>query len=265
MATIKGASAAGQVGEVVPLPELRVFIATQQIPKQVIPDGYHAAIGHLMKWGRSGLIAGLNQVKSYHPPIKDPVTGILVNFPATVHSQGNIASYRGNTTSVVADLPNAGFAGKSATVGNFDAKVKRMGTSVYNAQSAVEDIGHIKSLADQFDEQTYQSVVSGTYKETFADRVAAKAGSDIPRITDNYDDAIQYLSARPLHEEMSAAEKAQFAANQDQTMRQEEENSRSLVVTGLPCAIPGVLNVVAVNNSPTTTYTPPTFTKTTVK
>jgi len=64
-------------------------------PVHVAPNN-DKIIGALMDWGRSGLIQNITQVKSFHPPVPDPVTGILVNFPATIHKSkkiGNIVAH----------------------------------------------------------------------------------------------------------------------------------------------------------------------------
>lgn len=49
------------------------------------PVGHDAVINALIDWGRSGLIPNTKVIKSFHPPVQDPVTGVDVLMPATTY------------------------------------------------------------------------------------------------------------------------------------------------------------------------------------
>lgn len=49
----------------------------------LLHPAYDEVLGHLVAWGKSGLIPNTKVIKSYHPPIADPITGVQVLIPAT--------------------------------------------------------------------------------------------------------------------------------------------------------------------------------------
>lgn len=67
-----------------------------------IPVGYNDILNTLIAWGQSGLKPGATVVKSYHPPIKDPQTGIEVLLPATTFKNATAADSRELTKKLMA-------------------------------------------------------------------------------------------------------------------------------------------------------------------
>ena len=51
----------------------------------LFPVGHDEVINALIDWGRSGLIPNTKVIKSFHPPVQDPVTGVDVLVPATTY------------------------------------------------------------------------------------------------------------------------------------------------------------------------------------
>jgi hypothetical protein len=110
---------------------------TTSVTNTIFPPNSQNINGALINWGRSGLIAGITQVKSYHPPIPDPTTGILVNFPATVHT--NNASRRRNPTNIshLDDVTNTNTVYKKSIVKNFNDHNGLIGTSEHKARMGI--------------------------------------------------------------------------------------------------------------------------------
>lgn len=80
---------------------------------QMIPTGYNDVLNALLKWGRSGLIPNTKVVKSYFPPVQDPVTGIKVLVPATMYITGDLGDRSKIKHSNIDDLPNTAYSGSS--------------------------------------------------------------------------------------------------------------------------------------------------------
>lgn len=103
----------------------------------IFPPNSQNINGALINWSRSGLIAGVTQVKSYHPPIADPTTGILVNFPATVHS--NNTSRKRSSTNVphLDEVTNIQTSYKKSVVKSFNDHNGLIGTSEHKARMGI--------------------------------------------------------------------------------------------------------------------------------
>lgn len=65
------------------------------------PPNYDLILNDLLAWGKSGLIPNTKVVKSYHPPVVDPVTGVPVLIPATVYETKDVT--RANSDFVIPD------------------------------------------------------------------------------------------------------------------------------------------------------------------
>lgn len=108
-----------------------------ETPPLFIPKNINFINGSLINLAKSGLLSNVKQVKSLHPPIQDPVTGILVNFGTSVHVTGNI----GNVANVMltdlnsisdTDFKFAHVYGNSV-IQTFDAENGIVGSSLQKA------------------------------------------------------------------------------------------------------------------------------------
>jgi hypothetical protein len=131
------------------------------------PPGYNAVHNALLDWGQSGLIPHTKIIKSYHPPIKDPVTGILVELPATTYDTGH-------TTNVGYLMKMTGRSDLSPEqLINAKAHAKTLATaiSVLKSSSPRADAGALASLALDIAADTNQGqpVVPNTTGSTVGD------------------------------------------------------------------------------------------------
>jgi len=93
----------------------------------------------LINWGKSGLIQNITQVKSYHLPVPDPVTGVLVNFPATIHESktlGNIVAHNYDENHLN-NVNNSQTSSDAFVVKLFDDDNKMIGGSTVKAVNSV--------------------------------------------------------------------------------------------------------------------------------
>lgn len=103
----------------------------------------------LIAWGKSGLIQNLKQVKSHHPPVPDPVTGILVNFPATVHNSkqfANVLTISFNELKVD-NKPNYQHSTEHYVVNDFNDEHKLVGAKTQQAVDSIPINRRLKKLA----------------------------------------------------------------------------------------------------------------------
>ena len=103
----------------------------------IFPPNSQNINGALLNWSRSGLIAGVTQVKSYHPPIADPTTGILVNFPATVHN--SYKNKKRNSVDILHldNVTNTQTSYQRSVVKNFNDHNGLIGTSEHKARMGI--------------------------------------------------------------------------------------------------------------------------------
>ena len=129
----------------------------------VVPQFNHRINNALLDWARSGLIQGLAQVKSYHPPMPDPVTGVLVNFPATIHQAdkiGNIVTHK-LEDSHVDMISNFQHDRENATVKLFDEDHGIVGSSTTKAIKSVPINKALSKMATMdAGDSTFSSAVS---------------------------------------------------------------------------------------------------------
>lgn len=85
---------------------------------EIIPTGYDTVLDQLLIWGRSGLIPNTKVVKSYYPPVKDPVTGAFVLMPATYYVTGDLGDRSRIQHHDIDTLPNTPYAGSSVAYAN---------------------------------------------------------------------------------------------------------------------------------------------------
>jgi hypothetical protein len=267
----------------------------------------------LIDWSRSGLIPGITQVKSYHPPVQDPVTGILVNFPATVHTSNQRRKrliY--SNLNPIDNLNNSTGIFQTGKINDFDSENGIVGSSVKHAIESIPINNYIKKLVNSntVSDGQYlstltqsmrsasiygsvqippppglvvdtppsrftllpstsvtptpydvyqgpganvvyvlnQSVVANLYP-TIADTIAVAGGiSTLSRITDNREDARVYYQSTQTTDTLTDAQKADLAAR---ASKQFSPTDRKKVrLTGVPAAMPGVLNIVLSDENP---------------
>lgn len=85
---------------------------------ETIPTGYDTVLDQLMIWGRSGLIPNTKVVKSYYPPVKDPITGAFVLIPATYYVTGDLGDRSQIKHHDIDTLPNTPYAGSQVAYAN---------------------------------------------------------------------------------------------------------------------------------------------------
>lgn len=274
----------------------------------------HEITNGLLTWARSGLIPNVKQVKSYHPPMPDPVTGILVNFPASIHTSSYPARVSrkkiGSSLLQSIDTIPESTRNNTNTVQDFNDDHGIIGSSVIKAIDSIPINSYIKKLAhsesisdsdyfsslkigietiygsskvplppgliiaanaipDGFTQITntkvidtpfiaYQgpganivyvlndSVISNAYP-TVADQLAI-AGNypPIKRIVNTREDASIYYS-KP-DDKMTDAQRADLAARASDQFNSNKR--KQVVISGVPAAIPGTLNVLLADENP---------------
>jgi hypothetical protein len=112
---------------------------TSSVTNTIFPPNSQNINGALINWSRSGLIPGVTQVKSYHPPIADPTTGILVNFPATVHTNNSLRSKKIKVIENphLDEITNSQTTYKNSEVKNFNDHNGLIGTSEHKARMGI--------------------------------------------------------------------------------------------------------------------------------
>ena len=135
----------------------------------VFPKNSHLLHSAMLDWSQSGLIAGVSQVKSYHPPVQDPITGVLVNFPATMHSTRNkkkrLVYSKLNT---VNNLPNSQTTGKNLLIHDFDAQNGIVGSSIQNAVNSIPINNVINKLStSNINDAQYAVSVPNAIKQVY--------------------------------------------------------------------------------------------------
>jgi hypothetical protein len=136
----------------------------------LIPKHSQLINNALLEWGKSGLLQNTVQVKSFHPPIPDPVTGVLVNFPATVHQNGIIKNFI-NHDYANNHLDNV--SGFSSLIGNaivksFDSDNGIVGSSIFKALKSIPINNLIKQIVANSSADHTNDVIS-TINSTYGD------------------------------------------------------------------------------------------------
>jgi len=231
--------------------------STPDIPNTVV--GLYTINSQMFRWAQSGLISNVSVVNNYHPPIRDSVTGILVNLPATIYQKtGN--SYANNYT-LGSSFTNSG---QNYVVKDFDVNQGVFSTDLSYVKDSLYNSDALKDAALGDDTQFFQSTVAKAIPQTSADTAARLIGANIARVTDSHDLAKQYYNtSSPIDAVKTYPQN--LTSNQDFDLRREAKGLRKLVPTGAPIAIPGTLNAVAeVYVSANVAWTPPTFKPTNV-
>jgi hypothetical protein len=222
--------------------------------------GLYTVNSQLYRWAKSGLIPNVAVVNNYHPPIRDSVTGILVNLPATIYQK------TGNSYTNIYTLGSSlAYTGNGSIVKDFDVNQKVFATDVSYVKNALYNGDALKTAAKGDDTQFFNSTISQAIPQTMVDYAASLIGANVARVTDNHDLAKQYFNQdTPLDSIKTYPQN--LTSNQDLNLRKEAKGLRKLVPTGAPIAIPGLLNAVADVYVPNNvSWTPPTFSRTNVK
>jgi hypothetical protein len=241
-----------------------------------IPSGYDDVLNALMTWGRTGLIPNTKVVKSYFPPVQDPVTGARVLLPATVYATDSIGDRSQVKHTNIDTLPNTPYAGSSVeyntinnsktpknVIADIGAVPKTIGTTVVNNEPGNAAVG-IDSISSNY--------VSLPMTDPSPDHLVrallnTTAGSDIQQSAESTNDQSVYaanhtaalqtttadvftanLAVKPqivtsnLSDTQTLLSTGQLASGTEEhgtfTMRQDLD----MHATRVPCAIPGVLN-----------------------
>jgi hypothetical protein len=222
--------------------------------------GLYTINSQMFRWAKSGLIPNVAVVNNYHPPIRDSVTGILVNLPATIYQKvGN--SYTNNYT-LGSSFTNSGL---DYVVKDFDVNQGVFSTDLSYVKNSLYNGDALKTAALGEDTQFFHSTIAQAVPVTSVDIAANFIGANVARITDSHDLAKQYYNtSSPIDTVKTYPQN--LTSNQDFNLRKEAKGLRKLVPTGSPIGIPGLLNAVAeVYIAGNVAWTPPTFSRTNVK
>lgn len=222
--------------------------------------GLYTINSQLYRWAQSGLIPNVAVVNNYHPPIRDSVTGILVNLPASIYQKtGN--SYTNNYT-LGSTLT---YSGTDVVVKDFDVNQGVFSTDLSYVKNALYNGEVVKSVSTGDDTQFFHSTIAQAVPKTSVDYAAQLIGANVARVTDSHDLAKDYYNkSSPLDTAKTFPQN--LTSNQNLDLRKEAKGLRKLVPTGAPIAIPGLLNAVADVYIPNNvSWTPPTFSRTNVK
>jgi hypothetical protein len=259
----------------------------------------------MLAWSRSGLIPNITQVQSYHPPVPDPITGVLVNFPATVHSAASISS----NLNPLDTLNNSPIALSHGTIQDFDFENGIVGSNKKKAIDSIQINSYIKKLAESsvVPDDAFKTNLISSMKQVYGNVQIAKTPGikvlqvpdgfvpygqvtvDVPyapyigpganvvyventaltsnlyptiadvlavygnypppkRVIDNRDDANLYYDVADPASTLTEVQRADLAAR---AMNQFSTNdSKKVKTTGVPVAIPGLLNITLVDENP---------------
>ena len=303
----------------------RFYNSETKNTSNIFPKNGHLLHNAMINWSRSGLIPGLTHVKSYHPPVQDPVTGVLVNFPATTHTSTSNKK-RARKLNPMDSLNNIGISNYEGRVKDFNSHNGIIGSSIKSAIDAIPVNSLIKKLSNtagiteesyskmvpQMIQQIYgtvkipappgivvdsvpegfvamtnHNVLEESYKmyhgpggnvvyvlnsnvtanayPTVSDHFALSIGLAPPsRVTDKLSDATSYYSVSTPREQLTEAQRADLAARA--TTQFTSGSDKRLTITGVPAAIPGMLNVVLQDENPENReYYTPTYNVATLK
>jgi hypothetical protein len=291
------------------------FFDSVTINKSNIFTDHSQITSGMLAWSRSGLIANVTQVQSYHPPVPDPVTGVLVNFPATVHSAASITS----NLNPLDNLNNSPIALTHGTIQDFDFENGIVGSNKKKAIDSIQINSFVKKLAESsaVPDDAYKTHLISSLKQVYGNVQIAKTPGirvsqvpegfvpygqvpvDVPyapyigpganivyventsltsnlyptvadvlsvygnypppkRVIDNRDDANLYYDVADPASTLTEVQRADLAAR---AMNQFSTNdSKKVKTTGVPVAIPGLLNVTLVDENPANRkYTRPSY------
>jgi hypothetical protein len=246
--------------------------------ENIVRPGFNAVLNALIEWGNSGLIPNTRVIRSYHPPAIDNITGVPVlvgatvyetkdfdydttidqtipkitnlhekvtitalyrnreNLPENVDPSKPIASFR-DLKSSVTDLPAAFYAGSLIQDFNVNNIPGSLDTALASRAPIKADLYKESALTSE-DEEEYVKNIEKLRVPTVADRITTGfVDQNVKLITDNFEDAKTFYAVQPL-----GTEETTIPDNTPKDNRKPIPRRTELVPTGVPCAIPGVLN-----------------------
>jgi hypothetical protein len=217
----------------------------------------------LYNWTVSGLIPNISVVNTYHPPVVDSVTGVLVNLPATIYTN------TGNSNASILNTYTHGkqyqASGSQFVIKHFDTENRAFGTDINNVQNNLHNGYGIRGLINTNDQNAYNNSISTLVSGTSSDSFAKLIGANVPRVTDNFLDAKEYFNeVGPTTTLIGSG--TNLGENQDKKLRKPPMGLKKLVPTGAPIAIPGLLNAISDTYEPSDTkWVIPQYNPTNVK
>lgn len=246
--------------------------------ENIVRPGFNAVLNALIEWGNSGLIPNTKVIRSYHPPAIDNVTGVPVLMGATVYETKDFDynTVMDNTKSKITNLhekvvitalyrdkenlpkntdpkkPIANFRGISGLISQLpaafysgslikDFNVNNIPGSLDTALAARSPLNadlYKESALTSADEEEYLQNVEKLKVPTVADRITdGFVDKKVELIIDDFDDAKLFYAVQPL-----GTEETPVPQNTPKDNRKPIPRRTELVPTGVPCAIPGVLN-----------------------
>jgi len=217
----------------------------------------------LYNWTISGLIPNVSVVNSYHPPIRDSVTGVLINLPASIYTNtGN--SNVGILNQYVHGI-NYQATGTDYVIKAFDTENNAFGTDINNVQNSLYNVDILRNIVKLNNQSAYSDAIAQFSGGTSSDSFAKLIGANVPRVTDNFIDAKSYFSEIGKTSALQGSGE-NLGSNQDTTLRKGAIKLKKLIPTGAPIAIPGLLNAVADTYEPSNTaWVTPQYKPTNVK
>ena len=217
----------------------------------------------LYNWTVSGLIPNISVVNTYHPPVVDSVTGVLVNIPATIYT--NTGNSNASILSTYTHGKQYQASGSQFVIKHFDTENRAFGTDINNVQNNLHNGYSIRGLINTNDQNAYNNSISTLVSGTSSDGFAKLIGANVPRVTDNFLDAKAYFSEIGATTALIGSG-TNLGENQDQQLRKPPRSLKKLVPTGAPIAIPGLLNAISDTYEPSnTTWVIPQYNSTNVK
>ena len=222
-----------------------------------ITAAIHTFNAPLFKFATSGLIGGTDIVHNYHPPIPDPITGILVHLPATI---ANSTVIGGNvTTNYQYGQGVAGSAVSSSHLKDFDRDNRVFGSDVTYVHDSLHNSSELKELADGTDENFTQNL-KNIKPFTSQEHTARLIGATIPSVADDKTTLKEYFNKSGTLDVLAQTSVVNIGASQDPKLRVPVPGLKHMRSTGSPIAIPGVLNAVSDTWEPKSPkFTPPTL------
>jgi len=168
----------------------RFFDAITQNQPNVMVKGQNVISKSLINWSRSGLIPNIEQIKSYHPPVPDPVTGILVNFPATVHkSRSSGKRLHAAKLNPIDDTDSSpGNSNHYGVTKDFDFENGIIGSSTHKAIESIPLNKYIKKLtqSNAFTDNTYVTTLTNSITAIYGNAVVTNPGIVLENIPEDF-------------------------------------------------------------------------------
>jgi hypothetical protein len=218
---------------------------------------------NLFAWATSGLIPGASFVHKYHPPVRDSVTGQLVDLPASVFTNTtsranvyldpNLAPTKTTNAALLNSYVygNIGLniSGDFFNVSNFDSEHRAFGTDATNVRDNLYNASFIQNLVGT-NPQSYANNANAVIANSRVHQFASVLGVGVPRVTDYHDDAVEYYNQKSALGTLKDSNNNNLGINQDQNLRLPPLKLKKLSATGAPIAIPGLLNAKVESDEP---------------